>query len=167
MTGRRCGIPLGVGVSAVLLLVGAAVFRGSSTALAPAEEPSAPGAGSVATPVSGTAGTLAARDGEQGSGDPKSPEGIGRRPLPEGSGSDPEVEQAYRDYRVALSTHDRKLEDALYPVLLAHRELALGVARRELALASSPEERALSERAVRFLSDPPGPRRFHHLRRDP
>jgi hypothetical protein len=75
-----------------------------------------------------------------------------------------EVARAYQDYRLALLSHDRVREDAAYPLLLAHREVALGLARRELKEATCAPDRELAEKTIRFLSDPPGPRRFHRPR---
>ena len=147
---------IAVGVTAVILFGSAAVWRRRSPDRPPPRE-AASDARRQSRP--GLPPASAAR----GSEDPRE----GARPTPEGGGDDPEVERLFRQYRVALSKQDRAVEDALYPVLLARREAALAAARREAAAASSPEERQWAERAIRFLSDPPGPPTTRRPRREP
>jgi len=156
MTRKPRGIALAVGASAMILFGVAAVLHDGSPVRPPPRG---------ATVVPRRESRCDVPPSPAARGRERHQEGV--RPAPESSTVDPEVERIYREYRVALSTHDRAVEDALYPVLLARREDALGAARRDAAEASSPEEREWAERAVRFLSDPPVPPQYRRPRRDP
>jgi hypothetical protein len=73
----------------------------------------------------------------------------------------PEIRQFYEGYRIALACQDRAVEDSLYPLLLAEREMAVECAREALHSASTPEDRALAEKTLRFLEVPRPRGRFH------
>jgi hypothetical protein len=151
-TKKLRAVPLAVGVSAAILLGSAALLRHRWPERQPSRQ-SAVGSETVVASVPARPESQRPRDVV--------------RPTPEVGVRDPEVERIYRDYRAALSTHDRTLEDALYPVLLAHREAALAAARREAVEAGSPEDRDWAERSIRFLTEKPSPPEVRRPRRDP
>ncbi len=96
--------------------------------------------------------TAASRSSPRDSRVAPSPAGPVARPAPEHvvarATDEVRVRSTYQNYRTAVATGNRVMQEALRPLVLRHRDVALRLAHEDLARASSELDREVARKTL-------------------